>query len=196
MFIFAQEMGSQKIQAPFLIYLVWKGSWSAQLRAVIGHLYGQLTSSIIWKHTGEQNETVCCYDLEKVHSVFEMMLGFDTDKLYFLYFNMYSYLIKKLSVHEKMCCSSRNEKAFCCFPGTTAPSPAQPKAVGKVSTSCRDWRCTWELTMVKNPLCAQNWAVVNSSQQLETWRTTYEFTLVCFRPPLFLVCWGGVFPEE
>lgn len=82
MFIFAQEMGSQKIQAPFLIYLVWKESWSAQLRAVIGRLYGQLTSSIIWKHTGEQNEPVCCYDLEKMHSVFEIMLGFDINKLW------------------------------------------------------------------------------------------------------------------
>lgn len=82
MFIFAQETGSRKIPAPFLIYLAWKGSWSAQLRAVIGHLYGQLTSSIIWKHTGEQDEAICCYDFEKTCSVFEIMLGFDIDKLW------------------------------------------------------------------------------------------------------------------
>lgn len=59
--------------------------------------------------------------------------------LEFLYFNRYSYLIKETSeVFIKKCIAlAGNETAFCCFPGTIAPSPAQQKVVEKVSTSCR-----------------------------------------------------------
>lgn len=56
-----------------------------------------------------------------------------------LYFNRYSYLIKERSqVFMKKCVVvAGNATAFRCFPGTTAPSPAQQKVVEKVSMSCR-----------------------------------------------------------
>lgn len=59
--------------------------------------------------------------------------------LEFLYFSRYSYLRKERSqVFMKKCVAvAGDETAFCCFAVTTAPSPAQQRVVGKVSTSCR-----------------------------------------------------------
>lgn len=82
MFIFAQEMDNRKTLAPFLTYLVWKGSWNAQLKAAIGHLCGQLTSNIIWKHIGEQNKAIYRHDFEKRCSIVGKILPSDVSKLW------------------------------------------------------------------------------------------------------------------
>lgn len=64
-------------------------------------------------------------------------------------------------------------------PETTAPLSALQQVVGKASMYYRGWRCTWEPTMGRSPLCALSPTVVSSSLQLETWRTTCASTQVC-----------------